>query len=140
MIKIKNLISRADIKRRIMRTEHDEQVEFFRRVRMAGIKGVFAIPNGSMRNKTVAAKLKAEGVEPGIPDIFCAKARRGANGLFIEMKRSDGGKGLSDAQIEKFALFSTEGYLCQQADGADAAWDFLTDYLESEREVRVWGN
>ena len=29
----------------------------------------FAIPNGGQRNKIVAAKLKAEGVKSGVPDI-----------------------------------------------------------------------
>jgi len=98
-------------------------------VRMVRITGIFAIPSGGLRNKIVAAKLKAEGTEPGIPDIFCSKARQGFHGLFIEMKRSDGGNGLSVNQREKFELFTAEGYLCRQANGATAAWDILTDYL-----------
>lgn len=31
---------------------------------------VFAIPNGGSRNKAEAAKLKAEGVSAGVPDLF----------------------------------------------------------------------
>lgn len=48
----------------------------------------FAVPNGGQRDKITAAKLKHEGVKPGVPDVFlpvtCAKYA----GLFIEMKRS----------------------------------------------------
>lgn len=128
-LKIKNMITRANLKRRIVRTEHDEQKEFFKMVRWSGITGIFAIPNGGMRNKIVAVKLKAEGVEPGIPDIFCAKARKGYHGLFIEMKRTDGGKGLSDNQKQWFRTLTAEGYLCRQANGAASAWEILTDYL-----------
>lgn len=31
---------------------------------------LFAIPNGGKRNAREAARLKAEGVTPGVPDLF----------------------------------------------------------------------
>ncbi|WP_234733425.1 VRR-NUC domain-containing protein [Tellurirhabdus bombi] len=47
---------------------------------------LFAIPNGGHRNKVVAAKLKMEGVLPGVPDLQLALPRGRFHGLFIEMK------------------------------------------------------
>lgn len=47
---------------------------------------MFAVPNGGLRNKLVAKKLKAEGVKSGVPDIFLAVPKDSYHGLFIEMK------------------------------------------------------
>lgn len=45
------------------------------------------IPNGGKRDKVTAKKrLKAEGVKPGVPDVFLPVARKGFHGLYIEMK------------------------------------------------------
>jgi hypothetical protein len=88
-----------------IRDEHTEQVRFFELVdlyipRYPELKNVYANPNGSLRNLIVAKKLKAEGVRPGVPDIIVDVARHGYHGLRIEMKRSDGGKGLSIFQAD----------------------------------------
>lgn len=54
----------------------------------------FAIPNGGKRDKATAGKLKAEGVKPGVPDVFLpapivgSPTRNPTAGLFIELKRS----------------------------------------------------
>lgn len=47
---------------------------------------LFAVPNGSMRHKAVAGKLKAEGVRAGIPDMMLAAPNGDYHGLFIEHK------------------------------------------------------
>lgn len=68
-------------------TEHEEQclvVQWFRRT-YAGVR-IFAVPNGSQRSKTTGARLKAEGVSAGVPDLYVPEWA-----LWAEMKRADGG-------------------------------------------------
>ena len=49
-----------------------------------------AIPNGGLRTKTTAARLKKEGLKPGVPDILLPIARHGWHGLYIELKYGKG--------------------------------------------------
>jgi hypothetical protein len=48
---------------------------------------IFAIPNGGGRSMSQGAKLKAEGVSPGVPDLYIPAWR-----LWVEMKRENGGR------------------------------------------------
>lgn len=69
-------------------SEHWEQcqvVSWFRR--KYGPVRIFAIPNGGWRSKATAMKLKAEGVSPGVPDLFVPQFN-----LWVEMKRVKGGR------------------------------------------------
>jgi hypothetical protein len=72
-------------------TEHGHQAAFFcecaQRARQSPLWWLpFAIPNGGLRDKATAARLKAEGVKSGVPDIFVPVARWKCHGLFLEMK------------------------------------------------------
>lgn len=89
-----------------MKTEHEEQREFVMWFRQTyrGTR-IFAIPNGGKRVRTTAARLKAEGVSPGVPDLFVP-----AWGLWIEMKRKKGGV-LSPVQKDWIAYLGDIG--CQ---------------------------
>lgn len=49
---------------------------------------MFAVPNGGLRDIRVARKLTAEGVKPGVPDIFLPLARGQYHGLWLELKAS----------------------------------------------------
>lgn len=52
---------------------------------------LFAIPNGGDRDRITAGKLKAEGVKAGVFDLMLPVPRKGYHGLWIEMKRVNGG-------------------------------------------------
>ena len=76
-------------------TEHDEQVKVFTWARAFQereplLQLLFAVPNGGARHPAVAAKLKAEGVRAGVPDVLLPVARGDGEhsyiGLAIEMK------------------------------------------------------
>jgi hypothetical protein len=97
-------------------TEHAHQVALFmwanlpeQRELYPELKNMFAIPNGGERNKIVAARLKAEGVKSGVPDIFLPVARKKCNGLFIELKK-DYKQPLSEKQIEWRDKLLKQGY------------------------------
>lgn len=53
------------------------------------LRWLFAIPNGGLRDKVTAAKLKHEGVKPGVPDLMLPLPCRDYAGLFVEMKRPE---------------------------------------------------
>lgn len=79
---------------------------------------IYAIPNGGQRNAIVAAKLKAEGVLAGVPDVHIPIARKGFHSLYIEIK--NGKKGvLSDRQKEVIDKLIAEGHkvvVCRSVD------------------------
>jgi hypothetical protein len=91
--------------------EHQLQVECVRWFRLqypklAGL--LFAIPNGGLRNIKVATKLKAEGVLPGVPDLFLAFPNGACFGFFIEMKF--GKNDCTEAQKIMQNILKFEGY------------------------------
>ena len=71
---------------RARNSEHAEQVALFKWAEFAAARWpeltlMHAIPNGGHRNKITAARLKAEGVRAGVPDICLPVARGGWHGL-----------------------------------------------------------
>jgi hypothetical protein len=68
-------------------SEHLEQVRlvsWFRKT-YPSVR-IFAIPNGGGRSMAQGAAFKAEGVSPGVPDLFVPEWC-----LWVEMKRETGG-------------------------------------------------
>jgi len=92
------------------------------------LKLLFAIPNGGERNPVVAARLKAEGVRSGVPDLMLPVARHGRFGLFIEMKKPKQGK-VQGSQAEWHRDLDTEGYGVAVCFGWEEARDCLVQYL-----------
>ena len=86
------------------------------------------IPNGGYRRPSEAARLKAMGVVPGIPDLFIPEWR-----LFIEMKRTKGGK-LSDVQKSVIEYLQSVNYCVLLAHGSDEAIKQIKENYE--RHIR----
>ncbi|MEQ3620552.1 MAG: VRR-NUC domain-containing protein [Marinobacter sp.] len=112
-------------------TEHQEQksvIQWFDRQHKAFRGRLFAVPNGGDRHRIVAAKLKAEGVRKGVPDLWLPVPRRGFHGLVIEMKRIKGSTASAE-QLDWLEFLGEQGYLVAVCKGAQAAIDTIQGYL-----------
>ena len=113
-------------------SEHIEQTRLFQILELYEgkypiLRWVFAIPNGGHRIKSVAVKMKSEGVRAGVWDIFVPVAVEGFSGLFIEMKF---GKNKLTSKQKKFMDMVGGAYqfsVCY--DGIKAA-RVIGDYLD----------
>ena len=93
---------------------------------------LFHIPNGGLRNKATAARLKAAGVKPGVPDLFLPVTRGQSAGLFIEMKY--GANKPSPEQQRYIDLLRREGYAVEVCYGCEEAIGVITAYLRGTRK------
>ena len=127
-------------------SEHTEAVRFMRAVRLheAGhpeLRWLHHVPNGGWRRKTVAAKLKAEGVRAGVHD-YCWPFRRPVqvpavvlepgsrvefySGLYIELKA---GENTATKEQREFADFvRAQGFKVVFARGWEEAWRAVCQY------------
>lgn len=90
---------------------------------------LFAIPNGGQRSAITAKNLQAEGVRAGVPDLMLAVPAFGFNGLFIEMKREQGGV-VSQHQKEFIEILNKIGYLAIVCHGWIEAKCEIEEYLK----------
>lgn len=123
-------------------SEHDEQAAVVSWARLQSgaypeLAFLFAIPNGAaLPHKTVggqrvslqALKLKAEGMLPGVSDLFLPAARGGYHGLFLEMKAGDNKPTL--AQDNFLQAMMKAGYLVDVCWSAGDAIAVITAYLK----------
>lgn len=96
---------------------------------------LFAIPNGGQRNKITAAKLKAEGVRSGVPDLCLPVPRRTSSGvllagLFIELKA--GKNKPTETQLDWLGWLGQQGYAAYCCTGWDAAKQVIEEYLRDD--------
>ena len=104
-----------------IKTEHEEQrelVSWFRKTHPGVV--IFAIPNGGARSASTAGRLKAEGVLPGVPDLFIPEWH-----TWIEMKRTKGSS-VSKDQKELHKYLESVGYCVIVAKGCEEARRVLT--------------
>lgn len=126
-------------------SEDGHQVVLFQWAALAKCKypelaWLYAVPNGGLRSKAVAGKLKAQGVKSGVPDIQLDVARQGFHGLRIELKvpevkavpgitkrKAPGRTSVEqDAWLEQLR---SQGYRAEVAYGWSDAMEILVDYL-----------
>lgn len=112
--------------------EHQEQVALMRWAEYQArnrpeLALLFSIPNGGLRNKVTAAKLKASGVKPGVPDLCLPVARGDHIGLWIEMKA--GRNRPTPSQVAWHMRLSQEGHRVVVCWSWEAAKDAIEEYL-----------
>lgn len=124
-----------------MRRRHDEdnhQAAIFRWAEYS--QGLYPelsmlchMPNGGKRNKIEAARLKAQGVKRGYPDILLDVPRGTFHGLRIELKapKDDGRRQgtASPEQREWLAKLDQQGYRAVICVGWESARDEILSYL-----------
>lgn len=110
------------------RSESDEQIGFVNWFE-GSFKGVriFHIPNGGHRSISVGKNLRAEGVKPGVPDLYVPAWR-----LWIEMKRTSGGR-LSDDQRDWIDYLEAHGDSVIVGKGAKDASKQVLEWIKSKR-------
>jgi hypothetical protein len=117
------------------RSEHVEAVTLMRVVKLheakyPNLRLLFAVPNGGDRNKIVAAKMKAEGVKPGVPDYMLPVSSPGYLGLAIELKSMTGYA--STEQKQWIADLRAAGWKAEVCRGWSLAWDVIQQYVEAK--------
>lgn len=114
-------------------TEDEEQMAVVEWARLQmgrwpELEWLYHIPNGGKRGKIEAARFKAMGVKAGVPDLCLPVPMGRYHGLYIEMKRREGGK-LSSDQRRWIEGLRANGYCVWRCDGAQQAIAVLEAYL-----------
>lgn len=127
-------------------TEHAHQVAVFMEIQQRlqhqypVLRRLHAVPNGGLRSKATAGRLKAEGVKSGVPDLFLPAAyftsagplRRDGplyHGCYIEMKAPGKLKDTSPAQEDWHAYLSSAGFYVTVCDDWEQCCRVLVAYV-----------
>lgn len=94
------------------------------------LEWLHAIPNGGLRSKATAGKMKAEGVKSGVFDVFWPLVRFGFPGLYIEMKQPGKINNTSTEQRRFAAHCEEQGYAMYVCDNWRDAADTVQLYWE----------
>lgn len=95
--------------------------------RLPMLKRVFHVPNGGLRSKATASKMKAQGVKSGVPDIWFPYPMDNFHGLVIELKVDN--KQPFPAQLDWLTYLIEVGYSAIVCQGWESARDTILDYL-----------
>ena len=93
---------------------------------------LFHIANESVGGFEWIVRNRQMGCKKGVPDLFYPVPLKGYHGLFIELKRKDGGR-LSDYQKRWLHLLENQGYAAVVCHGAREAADAIISYLEDDK-------
>ena len=123
--------------------ESVEQQYLFQWARMqAGrwpeLEMLYHVPNEGKRNPAAGARLVAEGLKRGVPDICLPVARGGCHGLYIGLKRGRG-RVVSREQERWIRALAQEGYCAAVCRGWEAAAKLILRYLAGEIGPDAYG-
>jgi hypothetical protein len=123
--------------------EHLIQVQLIERVRLelcidfpelkgpnfkeTGALRLFAVPNGGIRHIQEAVRLKAEGVQRGVPDLVLPIPRGNHCGAYLELKANKGR--LSEEQKDWLRFLEAQGHAVNVCWNVGDAFNFFRDYL-----------
>ncbi len=93
---------------------------------------LFSIPNGiPLANQNIRTKiynkLKEEGLQPGVPDLFLAVGNSIYNGLFIEVKSKT--DRLRKTQADMIRELESENYKCIIVRSLDEFIEQINEYM-----------
>ena len=97
---------------------------------------LYHIPNGGTGGEGEAGRFRAEGVRAGVPDLCLPVARGEYHGLYIELKRTKGGK-ISEKQKEWLDALEKEGYCAAVCHGWDEAREKIETYLDGGKQRAI---
>jgi hypothetical protein len=119
------------IRKRPGSEEHDIQVaccDYFA-ITYPEYKGLLiAVPNGGRRDKVTGARLKAEGVVPGVADLLLFIAAKGYHMLAIEIKTPKGRQQPSQAEWQR--KIEAQGYKYVVCHSVDEFIAEIKEYLD----------
>ena len=118
---------------KLKRTESQEMILLFdwraaESKRIPELESMYHIPNEGKRKPWTGARMRAEGLRKGVPDICLPVPRNGYHGLYIEMKSVDGK--LRKEQKEWLARLGKNGNLAVVCHGFEEARDLILTYLQ----------
>lgn len=117
-------------------TEADEQTALFRYIscelaRYPMLNAIAHIPNGGYRRKSEAARMKAQGVRRGYPDILLDYPSCGKHGLRIELKRERNYR-IDREQKRWIYQLNVNGYAAVFCFGWWHAWKTIESYIRGD--------
>lgn len=117
-------------------SEHRIQKAYFQwlRYKLPRVEPLaFSVPNGGYRFIATAARLKAEGVKAGVPDIFIAYPQKSFHGLFMELKTERGRP--TKQQLQWLERLGSKGYMAMLCKGLDALIETTEGYFSDIDQI-----
>ena len=119
--------------RALVPTEEQEQAALvrwsaLRSAQVPALALLYHVPNAGSKHINYAVRQKRQGLKSGVPDLCLPVARHGQHGLYVEMKKREGGK-VSKAQADWHTRLRAEGYRVVVCEGWEAAQQAICEYL-----------
>lgn len=101
----------------------------------ACLKWLFHVPNGGHRVGRAGQYIKAEGGLAGVSDWLWPYRAQGMNGLALELKRPDGGSGLSQDQFDFLSHMAGQGWMAGCVHGSEASIALIAHYYRGTAPI-----